>query len=581
MKVCVMKIKWFFVCFAVMLCLIAPGLCFTNNDAQASADSIFTRQTIELQNIGNFCDITIDGQSIYLTDSDKKTITNFNTQKNSASTTNTQSLGIPEKICFNYAPSYAYSLSNVNKIVINSTSTQQFSTFFIAQTEYSFTDIIDIAQSSDGTIFVLILGKGEYHLAKKSANDNKFVSVCTLTGITNNAKLFSNLTGDLLFMLCDDVLYDITNGTQNVQTTYNIPTLNNTTSIFIDHKNDLYVLDKNDTLFHCTQSSFESVTIQNTSDIIDFCINPFNKTLYFITQNSFSKCTIDTDFLNSVTTTPSVDITKDKTTNTLKTGNIKTNTFVYTYDNLMQKTTDITKNTSVVILDEMEDGNFYYILCTNNQKNTLGYVLKNEIALTSSIQQATSYETIYQSTPVYAFPTTLYTENTAPLVLTTLEQGSIILTEETTVLPIDKNGANFVATKLNIDNQEYIGYIDTRVLCQKDDEVEIKTLFVDNASTKGETQIFEDNELKNLKTTLSKNARVQIISNNAGVCYVCFKDGDQIVYGYAKYANLNDGSISTIQIIGFFIMLLAVVAILITLKFIKKYKRKFALDYEK
>ena len=114
-----------------------------------------------------------------------------------------------------------------------------------------------------------------------------------------------------------------------------------------------------------------------------------------------------------------------------------------------------------------------------------------------------------------------------------------------------------------------------------DSSEEIRTIFVANAVTRTQTQIFEDDELQTPKATLEGKTNIQIISRTQNICYVMWEDEGNLYLGYAKYEDLNDGSITIGQIIGLIVMLLAIIAIAVTFRFIKNSRKKLALDYEK
>ena len=93
--------------------------------------------------------------------------------------------------------------------------------------------------------------------------------------------------------------------------------------------------------------------------------------------------------------------------------------------------------------------------------------------------------------------------------------------------------------------------------------------------------MFVDNQLSTQLANLQKGTQVQIISTNNGISYIQWQIDDTTYFGYTLYTNLDDGSITMHQTIGFFVMLVALVVCLVMLSVIQNQKRKYALDYEK
>lgn len=259
---------WLF-CFALLAVLPCA---FIAQDDVANAETVYSPQNIEIENIGKLKDITIDGENVFVSDETKKMIYKFDTKNNSVSTTNTTAYGIPGKIAFNYADNLICQITNLNKIMFFDNARSEYTTFNIDGTPYVFTAIYDIAQTGDNTVFALVSGNGNNYLVKKEANSQNFEAVFILSNVSNNSKLAVNLTGSTVLMLENNQIYDLSNGTQTIQSLYNIPTLSNITSLFIDHKNDLFILDNVAGLVHCTTDENQTIAISNSANLIVFCI---------------------------------------------------------------------------------------------------------------------------------------------------------------------------------------------------------------------------------------------------------------------------------------------------------------------
>lgn len=580
-----MNFRWLFVSLALVL-FCGFATLSTQNFSVANAETIYTPQTIELEGVGELADITIDGQIVYVSDKNKNKIFKHNTENSTTTTLNTSPYGVPDRVTFNYADYLLCSLSNANKIITFNKDLTEYSSFWLNESNpiVFITKIVDIAQSSTNVIWAIVEGNGKTYLIKKEQTEEKFAVVSELAP-TTTAKLAVNLTGNVAFMLEDDKIFDISGGAKIEQNTYTIPALTNLKAIYFDHKNDLFILDGNNKLTHCKQDSYSQISISNTAGALDFCINPFNQSIYLITKTNLSvvvPCGDDENFLSPISTTPSINIETNTIASPLKFGTINTNTFVFEYDNMLVKSYGIAQGTSVFILDEMEGNNFYYILNTTKEFNSVGYVLKSELNLTTSVNSTKKFETLLPNTPIYPFPSSLKNEGaTVTRTLGKLDRGAQINVTLQSEIPADRNGCNFAFVTVTKDGETISGYVDTHSLFEINTSEEIEELFIPNAVTKTEISIFEDNELQTVKTTLPESTSVQIISKNGGIALVKWNDGEGVNYGYTKSESLDDGSITTTQILGFLLMLASLIVILVMIKVYKNNKRKFALDYEK
>ena len=581
-----MNFRWLFVSLALVL-FCGFATLGTQNFSVANAETIYTPQNISLENVGEFTDITIDGKIIYVSDKTKYQIFKYNTENNTTTITDTTPYNCkPDKITFNYADNLLCSLSNANKIMTFDKNLTEYSSFWLNEQNpvVLFDKIVDIAQSSNNVVWAIVESNEKSYLIKKEQGKQQFSVVSELT-LAPTSKLAVNLTGNVAFLLENDKIYDISGGAKIEQNIYTIPALTNIKSIYFDHKNDLFILDANNKITHCKQDGFSQINISNTADVLDFCINPFNQSIYLITKTNLSVITPlgdDQNFLNPISTTPSINIETNTITAPLKFGTINTNTFVFKYDNMLDKSYGISQGTNVFVLDEMEDNNFYYILNTSKEFNSVGYVLKSDLTLTTSQVSTQKFETLLSSTPIYPFPSSLKNENsTETRTVGKLERGTQIVATLQNEIPTDRNGCEFAFVSVTQNGETVSGYVDTHSLFAVGTSEEIKELFIPNAVTKTEISIFEDNELKTTKTNLPESTAVQIVSRNGGIALVKWDDGEGVNFGYTKCENLDDGSITTTQILGFLLMLASLIVILVMIKVYKNNKRKFALDYEK
>ena len=580
------RLLWTFC--ALLVCVLLPTFGANGFDSTklAVADTVFQPSAIDLGTTGQLQDVTTTNHTVFVSDQTNKCIYAFDTQNNTTSTQQFSNSSIPNRLSFQYANFLVVSSANLNEIVVMNESNTTFGTFLINDTPYTFTAIFDIAQTTDGTIFALVAGNGGNYLVKKPAEDLSFVVVAQLENLSAKSKLAVSLLGDTALVLNNDKIYSVLDGVCVEDEAFKRPTLSNISSILLDHKNELYILCTDGTMVHSTKEAYCTITINNASTITDFCLSPANNTIYFLTPNnllSLSEVEVDgKSFLNAISTTQNVDINTDTTSSPLQTVVLDANSFIYKYDNMLEKICQVTADTNVTVLDNLEGNEFCFVLDTSSQYNITGYVLKSQTKPQTQTIQASTYKVLYDGTKIYPFPTTLKnSEESNVRSLASLNQGVVFSVTESCVTPTDHNNASFVFATVVQNNQEYSGYIDVHNLCKIDDTQEITNIFVGNAITKNDIDVFVDNQLSTQLANLQKGTQVQIISTNNGISYIQWQIDDTTYFGYTLYTNLDDGSITMHQTIGFFVMLVALVVCLVMLSVIQNQKRKYALDYEK
>ncbi len=566
----------------VLCCVILPCFLCTNQNNVVYASSVYTPSTLELNATPtSLQDITINQDNIYISDKNSQTVYVYNFK-----TTQSQQIDLPSamphKLTFNYADNLVASISNLSQIRIIGKTTSIYSTFVYNNTPFNFSEIYDIAQDTNNNIYAIIKGNGKYYLVKKEVDKENFEYFMDMPTLNENSKLAINFTGDKILLLNNNQIFKINASECVLDATYNYPELSTITSINFDHKDDLYVLSAEGTLTRCTTSNYTQIQIAQADTMLNFCLSPSNNTIYFVHPNKItylSNIVIDEKpFVNNISTTPNIDLNTSTTLTPLNT--IKTNapTFIYEYDNMISKIKEIPQNTKLTILENNTESNFYYVLDTSTQYNVLGYVLKDKATLTTATNPETTYQCLF-NTNVYAFPTTL--KNTAESdvrILTTLPKDSLINSITSYITPTDYNNASFVFVKATVNLIDYYGYVDVRYLTENSANTTIKPIFVSNAITKTEIAVYSNPECSSILNTLEKNIKVQILSTQNGISYIKWQDEGESYFGYTQYKNLDDGSISTSQAIGFLLMLLAIVASLVTLTIIKNNKAKHKND---
>ena len=620
-----MNKRWLWTFCTLLVCVLLPTIGQNSivSPSLATAEDVvtLTPTNVDLKDTsGTFQDLAITNDIIYISDKTNKSIYGYDINSKSIITTITID-NIPDRLAYGYADYLVASNINNDQIIIFNSEQSQIHYYDSDGTLFHFQSIYDITQTRDGIIYALVMLEGQYRLIQADANNLTCNRLTTTDAQNASSRLAISLLGDTLLMLNNNKIYSYSFTDNNFveDTTYKRPnTLNNVVSIEIDHKGEPYILCLDTTattdgtttyqytLIHSTTNSYSTITFTSTVAITDFCLSPSNNAMYFLTSGqllSLTDLTVDTvyvynsengnlesqtvesqTFLNPISATPHIDITTDTLTSPLQTATLNQDSYVYTYDNYLNKICKIKKDTNVVILDDQLDdtNDFCYIMNTTQQYNIVGYVLKSCITKLDETLATTTYTVLYANTKLYPFPTSLNNAETEePRILTTLDKGFVFTSISSYATPTDYNNANFVFATITIDDKDYSGYIDQHCLAKIDNIQEITPVFVTNATTKDSTQVFTDNELSSQQTILPQGTAVQIVSTTNGISYIEWQTEGTTYYGYTKYSNLDDGSISTYQTIGFFVMLIALVACLIMLSVIKTHKRKYALDYEK
>lgn len=580
-----MNKRWIGVLCLALCFVILPMFGRLNNQNIAVADTVYSTSDINITSYSNTLqDITISNTNIYVSDNSQKLINVFNLTTHTTSTLNNiGSSTSPCYLTFDYADNLVYSDSELDQICIYN-SQDVYDTFVLGESELKISRVYDIAQSTNNDIFALVSRHSNYYLIKKAANQAKFMQVCDLPVLEENCKLAINLTGDKILLLNDDVIYSLSSTGYEVLSDYSYPALTGIISLKFDHRNNLFILCNNGTMVRSQTTEYSTITIADASGIKDFCLSPTDNTIYFMKANKVTALANaisgESAFLNAISSAPSINIMTDSLnapSNVIKT---KQDTYIYAYDNLLSKTKAISQNTLLNVLDD-SDTTFYYVLDTSEQYNILGYVLKSCTEVSQTTTPSATYKTLYSNTAIYPFPTTLKNSSISDVrTLVNLPKDAVITTTACLTAPTDHNGASFVFVTTVVNNATYSGYIDSRYLTKSNDENSINQIFVSNATTRTEISVYEDDQCSNITATLAQGTEVQILSTTNGISFIEWQQDNVCHYGYAQYKNLDDGSITTSQAIGFLLMLVAIVACLITLSVINRNSIRRKMFYE-
>ena len=193
----------------------------------------------------------------------------------------------------------------------------------------------------------------------------------------------------------------------------------------------------------------------------------------------------------------------------------------------------------------------------------------------TSSQQA---KVVVNESKLFVLPTSLNIDaDTKALFATKLTYDSLVEIVLAPMPPTDFNGVNFYAVKITLNDNEVIGYIDSRTVINVEDET-LENVPVPNASTRAETIVYSDSNCENEVETIPQGTNVRIISSNDGVSFIQYfiEDNGQTIIkeGYVRTSFLDDGTLTLTQILGIVLMCVSLIVAIIVAIVISKNKKK-------
>ena len=393
------------------------------------------------------------------------------------------------------------------------------------------------------------------------------------------------------------IYFTIAGDIYKLSTTSKIVTKLDTTQAFtdisyltIDNLGNIYIVD-NKVLTKITSTSREQASLSQytTACAIDLVSGKTYTLENGIVKYSQFKDSNNNSFVSALCEQAlPVNINNVTPSNTIhKIVKVNPNTPLYTYRSV-QKTTFVYEDyKNLLVLDE-SDTDFYYVYDSsfdNSLNYQTGFVKKSDCIIQNSpLSQefATNNKArvVVEKSKVYTLPTSLYTSTTTPPnSIGTLNYGTIVTILANINLLADANNVTFVAIQYALDNQNVIGYIDSRTILNTNDET-LALLDKPNATLRAETIVYQEKELQTQIDTLDKNTDVKVISSNNGVTkiqYFVNNESEQIVkVGYVKSSFVNTGNLSTSQILGIVLMVVSLVCAVIIAIIIRHRNKKQA-----
>ncbi len=427
----------------------------------------------------------------------------------------------------------------------------------------------------DNTIATLEKQNEEFvlkHFASLSFED----SPLTFT----NGAFFANESNTKLYFSIDTTIYvvDVATKTISKLDQTNFPSFSQIKNITADNLGNLYILD-NQSLHKINSTSYAKIDF--TNEILDIQYNLIDGNIFYSNSNSIYSASISDNFISSYKDFKNpVDLkTYTPKTTTATILEVISPTYLYPYKTLVQ--TDIAYNVGkrLILLDD-SDELFYYVYDNNyNQNYTTGYIPKSACTPTQNAYPIEFTETqsariIVGESKVYSLPTSLNIDqnNLAPYI------GKLPYNSQITILlaPVyekDCNNKEFVAITYTLNSQNYIGYIDKSTIINSTNETLIN-IKADNASTRAETSVFLEKDLLTKIDTLTKGSTFIILKTlDNGTTQIQYTTNEGPKTGYIKTSFVNDGSLSTTQILGKSLMVVSLITAITIAIIINKNKK--------
>lgn len=399
---------------------------------------------------------------------------------------------------------------------------------------------------------------------------------------------------NIIFSTTDNKIYSLDTESKQILQLATTLTFTEIRYLNVDNLGNLYVLD-GDTLKKVQEELLASFTFDVSPISID--IDFVSGKLYYATSSEVFCTRLSAGDKNFVTSYSDIvaplaltDITADTTM--FSAVSTTKETTLYTYQTLLVKNGTYQSNKTLILLDDSHP-NFYYVYDNNfdnEQGYFVGYVLKSDCtAITSStpaeFSEINTAKVITGFSDIFSMPISQpFGDNKFVPILGTLKYGDMVTVLDTPLLQKDKNGVSFVAIEYLKDSTIYIGYIDSSTIVRSTAEVpEVKS--VPNAQTKAETIVYKEKNCLTKIDILAKGQKVKIVSSLNDVSkieYYVYEGNEEIIMtGFVKSNFLDNGTLTTSQIIGIVLIGVSVIlAIVVTIIYIKKRKNQLNQDEE-
>lgn len=571
------------------------------------SSTIFEQQESSNPEDTSFCDITVVNNVLYVANSQQATkVVGYNLDTIDSNTTTTINLPdnyYPTKIKYDYYNEMFYFASKLTFGIGTSTTQSQYTTFYEEtdlETPISMQNIFDFTISMNGTIFAITTNiYGESIIIYKQQNSEKFKLLCNLNllsspiTLTSSSKIVCDTYGTTIWFSVSDTIYEYNIETGFNTLTYHLPnSISNIVDMKLDFLGNLYIYatyQSQNAFIKSNSNNFEIVCDeQNVLNINGFCFNyetgnifSFTNTqLYNISitnQNSGTPFFLSYDQVEKDTSWQTTTLTQ-----VCSILSLHEQSMLYPFENLYKQGIVLDENTKVVLLKDLQNSMFDFVLVNNYQScNTVGYIKKSKLTGTETVlPEISQVIPIFSNTPIYKYPSSLTTEGEDELIALTVTYQSqntspVFNVLESAKIDADFNNVTFYAIKYG----NLIGYVDINmVISQSESNNAVQRNFIANAKARENATVYADFNLTKPSTTLNLNTAIQIETVENGVCKIYWLNDDKLFVGYISKNLVDDGNLTTTQIIGIAIMAVAIITTLLVIIISsirrKKYKEK-------
>ena len=570
MKKMLMSIAFIF-CLCCCMCGVNANILLANSFEVNNSVIEVTDGITHLSSIG---DATYFKNKIYITDKTNNKIFELG---NSTNIIYESQIGIPteisatsDQIAFIKQNDFLYILD------LSTNETTQIDKYLKEGELLSFPSIKKITSSATGEIYVITENFVATVVENTDTNTKSLEYFCELnfdkSPLTfSSGGFYVNEDNTTIYFSIDNSIYMIDINTKTItKSNFTISNeINSIKDIAVDNLNNLYILSENK-LYKCTTNSCESVDLGITAN--GFTLDFEKGSCYIFDDTNLYKTTIQDETTNFITAynnqTPPIEL-KSITAKSEVVTILMTNkpTTLYSFKSLNTGIASYDLGKNLILLDDT-DSKFYYVYdnCAENTQGYLvGYILKSDCEQVSNFSPAyENAKVIVEKAKLFVLPTSVkidsetYFPNSAQVT-----HGTTLQLVSSPTLPIDKNGTQFYAVKYNQNGIDYICYIDTRTVIDVTLDTAIDNILVSNASTRAEVVVYQDNELTIEQETLAKNTSVTILETTNGISKIEYLSNGELKTGFVKQSFLNDGNLTTTQIIGICLMIISLILAII------------------
>lgn len=399
--------------------------------------------------------------------------------------------------------------------------------------------------------------------------------------------------GEALYFTIADKIYKLSTQAKTISTVAASQSFTDIKYLNADNLGNIYVLDGSTLLKIYNDEVIASANLDSSIQNIE--LDYLHGTIYYFTTDNklfVAQLLNDANQTNFITNyseiAPNASLADlQPSTSVFSAVQTTQTTHLYEYQTLLSPAHTYTENKKLIVLDA-SNPSFYYVYDNNydnEQGFTTGYVLKSSCEILANsyseeFREINTAKVITGYSRIFCMPISLpIAQDTFVPNLGTLRYGEIITIVASPQIAPNSNNVSFVAIKITKDDTEYYGYIDSStILAYENSSSSTEVNLVPNATTRVETVVYQEKNCENEIDTLAKDCPVKIISTLGDVSKIeyCVTEGENqiIKTGYVKSSFLNDGTLTTTQILGFVLMIVSIIITIVVIVAYSKRKKK-------